>query len=182
MLAQIRKVFTESENPIKSESSMRNYVGHIHRLFRATELNNDSLFKDENKNKVLQFIDTRTSASTKNQIACALKKYSLCLGKKEYSDFCKKKVEETIAIRKGKKEKLRLIKKKKDNWICFKILKKRYELALEIVRFYHKLNSNITIDDNVQDYKDNLEIAMFLGLYLSDIKINIITSFYDIII
>lgn len=172
MLEAIKKIFTESKKPIKSEASLKNYSGHVHRLLRNNQLTTESLFDIKNRSKVLQFINSRKSASSKNQVCCAIKKFADALDKKEFSEFCAKEVEKTIAIRKGKQEKDKSIQKKKENWINFKVLKRRYELSFEVVKFYNRLNSNLTIDETSQDYKDNLELCLLLGLYLSDIKLN----------
>jgi len=172
MLESIKKIFTESATPIKSLSSLKNYSGHVNRLMSMMKLNNDDLGKKETIPKILQYINTKKSASTKNQVVCAIKKYCLALGFKELDNFFAKEVEKTIAIRKGEAEKKKIIEKKKKNWINFKVLKKRYELSLEIVKFYHKLNGNLTCENTCLDYKEHLEFAVLLGLYLSDIKLN----------
>jgi len=75
MLEAIKKVFTESANPIKSKASLKNYSGHVNRLMSLMKLTNDDLGKKENLPKILQYINIKKSASTKNQVCCAIKKY-----------------------------------------------------------------------------------------------------------
>lgn len=172
MLESIKKIFTESAHPIKSQASLKNYSGHVNRLMSMMKLTNDDLGKEKTIPKILQYINIKKSASTRNQIVCAIKKYCLALGHKKLDNFFAKEVEKSIAIRKGEIEKKKIIEKKKKNWVNFKILKKRYELSLQIVKFYHKLDTNLTIENTCSDYKDNLELAVMLGLYVSDIKLN----------
>lgn len=173
MLKQIKGILSSSEKPIKSQASLKNYAGHLHRLCRFTNSTPQNLFtqKDSMK-KILQFIDTRKSASTKNQLCCSIKKLADIQNNTGFIKFCEKEVQKTIVLRKSKKEKLKILKKKTDNWIDFKVLKKRYELSLEIVRFYKGLKLDLRSKDICQDYHDNLELAVLLGLYISDVKIN----------
>lgn len=173
MLKQIKEILLSSEKPIKSKASLKNYTGHLDRLCRFTNSNPKNLFtqKDSVK-KILQFIESRKSASTKNQVCCSIKKLASIQKNKDFIKFGEKEVQKTIILRKSKKEKLKIQKKKSDNWIDFKVLKKRYELSLEIIRFYKSLKLDLKSKDCCQDYHDNLELAVLLGLYISNVKIN----------
>lgn len=173
MLKDIRDILTTADKPIKSEASLKNYAGHLHRLCRFNQTTPLKLFKSKDaKTNILKFIDSRRSASSKNQACCSIKKLAVILDNKEFIKFGEKEVAKTIALRKGKKEKLKIAKKKSLNWINFDVLKQRYDLALNVVRFYDKLNLDLKVMDNCEDYKINLEFAVLIGLYISDIHKN----------
>lgn len=173
MKKAIAEIFTTADKPVKSESTLRNYTGHLDRLCRFNETTPLKLFKSKDaKNDILKYINTRKSASTRNQVCCAVKKLAEILDNKDFIKFGEKEVAKTIAIRKGKKEKLKIAKKKSLNWINFDILKMRYDIAVMAVRLYDNQNLKLRVADNVEDYKNNLEMAVLLGLYISNIYKN----------
>jgi len=113
MKKAIAEIFTTADKPVKSQSTLKNYTGHLDRLCRFNETTPLKLFKSKNaKDDILKYINTRKSASTKNQVCCAVKKLAEILDNKDFVKFGEKEVAKTIAIRKGKKEKLKIAKKK----------------------------------------------------------------------
>jgi len=173
MKKAITEIFTTADKPVKSQSTLKNYTGHLDRLCRFNETTPLKLFKSKDaKNDILKYINTRKSASTKNQVCCAVKKLAEILDNKDFIKFGEKEVAKTIAIRKGKKEKLKIAKKKSLNWINFDILKMRYDIAVMAVRLYDNQNLKLRVADNVEDYKNNLEMAVLLSLYISNIYKN----------
>ena len=173
MLAKIKEIIQSSDYPIKSESGLKNYAGHIHRLCRFTESTPETVFiQDDALTKIENFIDSKKSASTKNQVVCAIKKLADIQKNKNFIKFGEIQVKKTILLRKSDVEKVRIKKKKTLNWINYNVLRKRYELALDVVKFYDDLKLDFKLSDIVEDYHANLEFAVLVGLYISDIKIN----------
>ena len=173
MLSKIKEIIQSSDHPIKSESGLKNYAGHIHRLCRYTESTPETVFTQEDAlTKIENFIDSKKSASTKNQVVCAIKKLADIQKNKDFIKFGEIQVKKTILLRKSDVEKVRIKKKKTLNWINYDVLEKRYKLALDVVKFYDELKLDFKLSDIVEDYHANLEFAVLIGLYISDIKIN----------
>jgi hypothetical protein len=167
-----KELIKEFKNLQKSEKTKLNYIGHLIRVCKYTGLHLDEVGKLSSKNKILKFIKSKNSLSTKNQIVCALLTYMELVGETELRDYCKEAVRKSIQKRNSKKEIAKIKLTKELKWVEYSTLKMFYDISLQYVELTDKLKLKYTIQKPNQMYLDNLQLALFLGLYISDMKSN----------
>tara|TARA_R100000900_G_scaffold141592_1_gene122747 strand:- start:2044 stop:3096 length:1053 start_codon:yes stop_codon:yes gene_type:complete len=173
MTKLIMEEIQNSPHKISSESTLKNYAGHLNRFMKRTQLQKDDIFKKENRDAVVKYLSTK-GGSTRNQICSALKKYSLVLGLKEAIDFTSQQMAIAIEIRNSEREKKRRTKKKNENWIDFEILKREFDLAYHYLKTVHQKQkfNEFSYDKTYRKYDNNLKTAFYLGLFVSNIEVN----------
>ena len=175
MATKIMTKIQESPHKLKNDKTAANYAGHLKRIMKRLELSDENMFEKEHRERIVDYLGKK-GASTRNQICCALKKYSIVLGVQEAIDFTAKQMELSIQLRNSEKEKKRIAQKKDDNWIDFAILKREFDIAYHCVSCRNTGKDKYTWRFQGRGHslmKKDLERALYLGLFVSDIKMNL---------
>jgi len=173
MEKEIFEMIQSSSFKMKNEKTAKNYSGQLKRLLSRTALTKDNLFDKKNQDTIVEYLGKR-GASTRNQICCALKKFSLVLGNGEAIEFSTQQMDLSIQMRKSKKEKERKEIKKDENWINFSTLKYEFQNAYAYLKQYNN-NKKFLWKKNGRSFKryeEMLRTAFYLGLWVSDIDMN----------
>jgi len=174
MEKEILEMIQSSPHKLKNEKTAKNYSGQLKRLLSRTQLTKDNLFEKKNQDIIVDYLGRR-GASTRNQICCALKKFSLVLGNGEAIEFSTQQMDLSIQMRKSKREKERTQIKKDENWIDCNTLKFEFNNAYEYLKNYNQKSNKLTWRKNGKSFKryeEMLRTAFYLGLWVSDIEVN----------
>ena len=175
MATAIMEEIQESKYALKNIRTAANYAGHLKRLLSRTQLTKETLFLKKNQDKIISYLEKK-GGSTRNQICCALKKYSVVLDIEEAINFSTQQMDLAIELRKSKIEQDRIMNKKNENWVDFNIIKFHYKNALSFIRYYNQIKEHKFTwrlgTKTFPAYERNLKMAFHLGLYVSNIQYN----------
>lgn len=175
MATAIMDEIQESKYALKNIRTAANYAGHLKRLLSRTQLTKETLFLKKNQDKIISYLEKK-GGSTRNQICCALKKYSVVLNIEEAINFSSQQMDLAIEMRKSKMEQDRITNKKNENWVDFNVIHFHYKNALAFIKHYNEMKEHKYTwrigTKTFPAYERNLNMAFHLGLFVSNIEYN----------